>query len=257
MQYRHQQQIDAIAEHIIEICQHHPSTKHGLDQAFIDNVFMVTMKLDGVDVRGLVDLSHKRPFDVDLNENIGWRNYQRDIGSRQRKLPLHLYFDVFDRWCRYLNLQSFGRKFYRPKEDQPLIFAFIDFPGSRRREQISMAELLSLGRLHLHAIVPARPGKGQQCIQHLRHMKNGFDNELKKFVDVNIRHYDPEQGLSNLIDYCSKGAQAVDCRHAWDDMHEVFPRKRVDKIQTKTKKIVASNFVLPSANVLGRSQVIS
>lgn len=257
MQYRHKQQIDAVAEHIIEIYQDHPSTKHDLDQALIDNVFMVTMKLDGVDARGLVDLSHKRPFDVEPTENIGWRNYQRDIGSRQRKLPLHLYFDVFDRWCRYLNLRSFGRKFYRSKDDQPLIYAFIDFPGSRRRERISKAEMLSLGRLHLHAIVGVRPGKGQQCIQPLRHMKNGFDKDLKPFGDVNIRHYDPEQGLVNLIDYCSKGAQAVSCRNAWDDMHEVFPRTRPDKIPTQTKKLVTSNFVLPSANVLGRSQVIS
>ena len=86
----------------------------------------------------------------------------------------------------------------------------------------------------------------------LADLQNFYKDVLAlQFGDVNIQHYDPEQGLVNLIDYCSKGAQAVSCRSAWSDMHEVFPRKRVDKIQTKTKKIVASNFVLLSANVFG------
>jgi hypothetical protein len=231
MQYLHKQQIDGIVDHITDIYRSHPSTKHDIDQSLIDNVFMVTMKFDGLDLRGLVNQSHNRPFQVELKTNAGWSRSLQQTGQRQASPPLHLYLDAFDRFNRYLLTQSFGPNFVRKRRFQPLSYAFIDFPGSRGRrdtgERISRATLLNLGRLHIHAVVAVRPDEGQRCIPPLRHMLNGFDDELKKFGDVRINHFDPEQGLANLIDYCSKGAQAVDDRYAWGDMHEVFPPERV------------------------------
>jgi len=136
MQYLHKQQIDGIVDHITDIYRSHPSTKHDIDQALIDNVFMVTMKSNGVDLRGLVSRSHNRPFRVDLKTNDGWKRSLQQTGQRQASPPLHLYLDAFDRFNRYLLTQSFGPNFVRKRRHQPLSYAFIDFPGSRGRRDI-------------------------------------------------------------------------------------------------------------------------
>lgn len=252
MQYLHKQQIDGIVDHITDIYRDHPSTKHDIDQALIDNVFMVTMKFDGVDLRGLVNQSHNRPFQVKLKTNAGWNRSLQQTGQRQASPPLHLYLDAYDRFNRYLLTQSFGPNFRRKKHLQPLSYAFIDFSGSRGRrdrgERVSRATLLGSGRLHIHAVVAVRPDEGQRCIHPLRHMLNGFDDELKKFGDVRIGHYDPTKGLFNLIDYCSKGAQAVDDRHAWGDMYQVFPPERADSGSLKPKLTIGANSAVMSVD---------
>jgi hypothetical protein len=83
-------------------------------------------------------------------------------------------------------------------------------------------------------------------------MLNGFDDELKKFGDVRIKHFDPARGLASLVDYCSKGAQAVDDRYAWGDMYQVFPPKRVvrsPRISLKPKPTVGANSSFMSVSV--------
>jgi len=252
MQYLHKQQIDGIVDHITDIYRDHPSTMNDIDQALIDNVFMVTMKFDGVDLRGLVNQSHNRPFQVKLRTNAGWNQSLQQTGQRQANPPLHLYLDAFDRFNRYLLTQSFGPNFRRKRHLQPLSYAFIDFPGSRGRrdrgERISRATLLGSGRLHIHAVVAVRPDEGQRCIQSLRHMLNGFDGELKKFGDIRINHFDPNEGLFNLVDYCSKGTQAVDDRYAWGDMYQVFPPEGADSGSLKPKLTIGANSAVMSVD---------
>lgn len=252
MLHLHKQQIDGIADHIIDVYRNHPSTTHDFVKALIDNVFMVTTKFDGVDLRGLVNQSHNRPFQVKLKANAGWNRSLQQTGQRQANPPLHLYLDAYDRFYRYLLTQSLGPNFRRHRHLQPLSYAFIDFPGSRGRRdtgrRISRAMLLGSGRLHIHAVIAIRPGEGQRCIQPLRRMLLGFDSDLKKFGDVRISHFDPDEGLVNLVDYCSKGAQAVDDLYAWGDMHELFPRLRADTISLKPKPTIGANSSFMSAN---------
>jgi len=231
MEYQTKQSlIDGIVEDIVSIYSNDLSTSQDIYQAITDNVFMVTMKFDGIDLRGLVDQTHKGPFDVKLDVDPGYKNYLRHIGQSQQFPDLHLYLDAFDRWYRYLLVQSFGRKFYRWIDHQPLAYAFIDHDGSRmkdgRERTIAKHQFEKLGRHHVHAIVALKPGIGQQCVRPLRQMRIGFDDQLKEFGNVHIQPFDPNLGLRQLVAYCSKGARAVDAGDAWSDLHEVFPRKR-------------------------------
>lgn len=240
MEYQTKQSlIDGIVEDIASIYSNYQSTSQDIYQAITDNVSMVTITSDGIDLRGLVDQSHKRPFDVELNVNPGYKNYLRNTGQSERYPDLHLYLDAFDRWYRYLMVQSFGRKFYRWIDHQPLAYAFIDHDGSRmkdgRERTISKYAFEKLGRHHVHAIIALRPGIGQQCVRPLRQMRIGFDEELEEFGDVHINPFNPDHGLRKLVAYCSKAARAVDNGDAWGDMHEVFPRTRIHTISSQPK----------------------
>lgn len=179
MNYQTKQSIiDGIVNDIILIYSSHPSKCHNLEQALIDNVFMVTMKFDGVDLRGLVNQTHKLPFDVKLDVNLGYKNYLRHMGQCEQNPETHLYLDAADRLYRYLLVKSFGRKFHRRKDDQPLAYAFIDYEDSRtsEEEETSIPKHIfeKQGRHHVHGIIAVRPGEGQRCIRTLRRMRLGW-----------------------------------------------------------------------------------
>jgi len=244
--------IDGIVKDIASIYSNDQSTSQDIYQAIAANVFMVTVKLDGIDLRGLVDQSRKLPFDVKLDVDPGYKNYLRLMGQSERYPDLHLYLDAFDRWYRYLMVQSFGRKFYRWIDHQPLAYAFIDHDDSRVKEGgetiISKYEFEKLGRHHVHAILALRPGIGQQCVRPLRQMRIGFDEHLKEFGNVHINPFDPDHGLRKLVAYCSKGARAVDDGDAWGDLYQVFPPTRADRGSLKPKSAIGTNSAVMSVN---------
>src|SRR3569623_589436 len=206
MHYQSRQQLDAIINEVISIYRPYASTEEALRQALSNNVFFVSMNLKGVDLR--------------------------DLSKRRTKLPLHLYLDAYDRWCRHMIKEAFGRNFHRWPHDQPLSYAFIDFEGSRSRERISMGELLNIDLLHVHAVIALRPGNGQRCQQALRRPQTPL--EKSAVGDILIEPFDPARGtFANAMEYFSKGITLVEDRNAWGEMFEQFPRFSVKESAAK------------------------
>ena len=179
-----------------------------LERLLIDNVFVVTMNFGGVDLNG----SRSDPS---------------------------TYLNVYGDWYRKIMQQSFGNNLGRKRWQQPISYAFIDFPGSRyklrhkrdlsaslglhdRTVRRDAQEYLNGELLHVHAIVALIPERGQACRSLIVNCKS---SELFwKFGNIDVASFDPAQGsLENMIAYCKKGSDQLGSQ-IHSDCWQLFPR---------------------------------
>lgn len=186
-----QLQTKAIATMIASVYHQDGQSFLDLQSAIRDNVFVATMKLDGVTCHG------------------------------SRNDP-ETYLKHYRAWFHHCMIGSFGNNLGRKKYLQPLSFAFVDFPDSRgSHSNQSVNELLNSGLLHVHAIIAIRPGAGQAC--RLPIVTAGSVFQRKEFGDVLVEPFGADRGsLKNVIDYIKKGADKISSR-CKNDPYAVLP----------------------------------
>ena len=172
-----------------------------------DNVFFVTMKFDGIDLKS------------------------------SRSSP-STYLSLYGEWYHRLMQDSFGKHLGRKRRLQPLSYAFVDFPGSRSTgnftandEPVGLNDLtqhreisdyLSSGLLHIHAVLSLLPGPGQAC--RLRMLESISAQQTRELGAVEISQFNPQLGsLQNLVAYSMKGAIQLGSMIK-DDCWGLFPR---------------------------------
>ncbi len=180
----------AIADLLRSVYQDQSLTNDELNQAIIDNVFAVTMKFESAELHG-------------------------------RRDDLETYLSKYRSWFQRLMIQSFGNNLGRKKHQQPISYAFLDFPGSRgSQSECRVDELMKSELLHVHAVIALRPGPGQACRTPLV----AAGSAHRRFGDVKVEQFDPARGsLENMIQYFMKGAEVIGSRLR-SDAYELLPR---------------------------------